>query len=503
MGAILSYLFTPFTDPLMLVAVAAGTCAGVYVGAIPGLTGTMAVSLLVSLTFGWNTHVALAAMIGVFCGAVYGGSRSAILLNIPGAPAAVATVFDGYPLAQKGKAGMAIGITTTQSVVGGIIGVLVLAIFTPAVSKLSVSFGPMDYFLLSVMGLLMIGTLGNTSMVKGLLPAALGILIGRVGQDSISGVARFTFGNTYLLAGVSSVVAMIGLYGVSESFAQLKTRNFPVVKQDVKKVVPAFGTVKKYLKLTVKSSLIGSVIGALPGAGGSVAALLTYDQAKRTTKNPEVPFGEGAIEGLVAPESANNAAVGGAFIPMLTLGVPGDAVTAVIMGALTIHGLRPGPLMMAEQPDLFYIIVSLLLLSNVFLLVFGLTGIRLFAKFVEIPKGRLIPIIIILSVTGAFAINHMLYDIFWMIGFGLLGYVLKKYGYPVSPMVLGIILGNLIETNFRRALVSFRGVGGCIRSIFTRPITLILFLIIVYAIVSQTRWYKKAIQSFREKRAKK
>ena len=306
MGAILSYLFTPFTDPLMLVAVAAGTCAGVYVGAIPGLTGTMAVSLLVSLTFGWNTHVALAAMIGVFCGAVYGGSRSAILLNIPGAPAAVATVFDGYPLAQKGKAGMAIGITTTQSVVGGIIGVLVLAIFTPAVSKLSVSFGPMDYFLLSVMGLLMIGTLGNTSMVKGLLPAALGILIGRVGQDSISGVARFTFGNTYLLAGVSSVVAMIGLYGVSESFAQLKTRNFPVVKQDVKKVVPAFGTVKKYLKLTVKSSLIGSVIGALPGAGGSVAALLTYDQAKRTTKNPEVPFGEGAIEGLVAPESANN-----------------------------------------------------------------------------------------------------------------------------------------------------------------------------------------------------
>ena len=491
MGAILSYLFTPFTDPLMLVAVAAGTCAGVYVGAIPGLTGTMAVSLLVSLTFGWNTHVALAAMIGVFCGAVYGGSRSAILLNIPGAPAAVATVFDGYPLAQKGKAGMAIGITTTQSVVGGIIGMLVLAIFTPAVSKLSVSFGPMDYFLLSVMGLLMIGTLGNTSMVKGLLPAALGILIGRVGQDSISGVARFTFGNTYLLAGVSSVVAMIGLFGVSEALIQITMKDAKPVKQDVKKIIPSLDTIKKYIPLTLRSSLVGVVVGALPGAGGDIAALLTYDQAKRTVKNPEVPFGQGAVEGLVAPESANNAAIGGAFIPMLTLGIPGDAVTAVMIGALTIHGLKPGPNLMTTTPDLFYLIVSCLTIASIFLVIFGLTGVKIFTKIVEIPRGILLPLIIILSVVGAYAIQNSLYDIFWMLGFGVLGYFLKRYDYPVAPCVLGIILTKLLEENYRRGVMLKKGVFGMLGSIFTSPISLILFLLIVFMFTTQTQTYKR------------
>ena len=241
---ILNYLLTPFTDPIMLFALAAGTGAGVYVGAIPGLTGTMAVSLLVSLTFGWTTHISLAAMIGVYIGAVYGGSRSAILLNIPGAPAAVATGFDGYPLAQKGQAAKAIGVATTQSVVGGLIGVLALAIFTPLVSKIAINFSPMDYFMLAIMGLLMIGALGGGSMVRGMMSACIGILLGRVGLDNMSGLARFTFGNTDLLAGIPSVVAMIGLYGFSEALIQMKDRNFSVVKQDVSRIVPEFKTVR-------------------------------------------------------------------------------------------------------------------------------------------------------------------------------------------------------------------------------------------------------------------
>ena len=229
--------------------------------------------------------------------------------------------------------------------------------------------------------------------------------------------------------------------------------------------------------------------------GGTIAALLAYDHARRTTKNPEVPFGEGAIEGVIAPESSNNAAVGGAFIPMMTLGVPGDAVTAIIMSALIVHGLNPGPLLMQNSKDLFYTVVSLNFLANIFLLIFGLTGIKLFAKFVEIPKGRLFPIIIILAVTGAFVTNNLLVHIAWMMLFGVLGYLLKRFKYPASPLVLGIVLGNLLETNLRNALLSFGGIGGCIASIFTRPISLVLFLFIFFSMFSKTALFGR-IKSF-------
>ena len=498
--SIISALLTPFTDPLMLLALSLGTFAGVYVGAIPGLTGTMAVSLLVSLTFGWSTHVSLAAMIGVYVGAVFGGSRSAILLNIPGAPAAVATGFDGYPMAQKGKAAQALGITTTMSVVGGVFGVLCLAIFTPVVSKVALNFSPMDYFMLGVMGLMMIGALGGGSMIRGLMGACVGLLLGRIGSDNLTGVLRFTLGMNELKAGIPSVVAMIGLYGFSEALMQLKDKNFGVVKQDLSRIVPHFSEVKKHLGLTLRCSSIGTLIGALPGAGGTVAALLAYDHAKRTTKNPEVPFGEGAVEGLVAPESSNNAAVGGAFIPMLTLGVPGDAVTAIIMSALVVHGMNPGPLLMKNSSDLFYIVVSLCLLANVLLLPFGLTGIKIFAKFVEIPKGRLFPIIVILAVTGAYVTNNMTFHIAWMLIFGFLGYLLKKWKYSASPLVLGIVLGSMLETNMRNAIISFRGVGGAIASVFTRPISLVLFLVILYTMINRTVLWKKFMSLFKRQK---
>ena len=496
-------LLTPFTDPMMLVALAIGTCAGVYVGAIPGLTGTMAVSLLVSLTFSWRTNIALAAMCGVYIGAVYGGSRSAILLNIPGAPAAVADVFDGYPMALKGQAAKAIGIATTQSVVGGLFGTLALLILTPMVSKFALNFSPVDYFLLSIMGILMVGALGNGSMIKGMIAACMGILLGRVGQDYAMGIPRFTMGQRQLLAGIPSVVAMIGLYGFSEALAQVNMRDAKFVKQDVSRSVPEFKVVVKHLPLTLRCAVIGTVVGALPGAGGTIAALLAYDHARRTVKNPEVPFGEGAIEGLVAPESSNNAAVGGAFIPMLTLGVPGDAVTAIIMSALVMHGMNPGPMLMQKSGTLFYIVVMLNILGNLLLLPFGLTGIKVFAKFVEIPKGRLFPIIFMLAVVGAYVTNNMIAHIGWMMLFGLLGYILKKFGFPASPLVLGIVLGNLMETNWRNSLMSFRGFGGVINSIFTRPITLVLFLVVLWTLVKGTRPYRWCIEQIKGLFAKK
>ena len=486
----LGYLLVPFTHPLLIVFVAIGCFAGIYIGAIPGLSATMAVSLLVSFTYGWETNSAIALMIGIFIGAVYGGSRSAILLNIPGAPAAVATALDGYPLAQKGEAGRAMGIATTQSVVGTLLGVVVLAVGAPAVSQLALKFSSVDYLLLGLMGMMMVGSLNCKSIFRGLLAAAIGVLLGTIGMDSMTAIPRFTFGNTYLNAGVDYVVAMIGLFGVSEALVQITDKDVQAVKQKVDKIIPSFDTILKYLPLTIRSSIVGVVVGALPGAGGDIAALLCYDQAKRTVKNPEVPFGEGAVEGIVAPESANNAAIGGAFIPMLTLGIPGDAVTAVMLGALTIHGLQPGPNLMKTSPGLFYLIVSCLFIGSFCLVIFGLTGVKIFAKIVEIPKGILLPLIIILSVVGSFAIHKNLYDIFWMMGFGVLGYFLKRYEYPVAPCVLGIILTKLLENNYRRGITLNDTVPGLVLSIFKSPISLILFAAIVVMFATQTNAYK-------------
>lgn len=498
---ILGYLLTPFAEPLLILYVALGTFAGIYVGAIPGLSGTMAVSLLVSFTFGWETHSALALMIGVFVGAVFGGSRSAILLNIPGAPAAVATALDGYPMAKKGQAGAAMGIVTTQSVIGTLIGILVLALFAPIISKFALEFSSIDYLLLGVMGMMMVGSLGCKSLSRGLMAAALGVLLGTVGMDSMTAKSRFTFDILYLKTGVDYVVAMIGLFGVSEALLQINDKDVKAVKQKVDKILPSLAACKKHIGLTLRSSLIGVLVGALPGAGGDVAALLAYDNAKRTVKDPEVPFGEGAVEGLVAPETANNAAIGGAFIPMLTLGIPGDSVTAVLLAALMIHGLKPGPNLMTTSPDLFYIIISCLVLASLFLVVFGLTGIKLFTRIVEIPKGILMPLILILSAVGSFAINNNLFDIFWMFGFGILGYFMKRYDYPVAPCVLGIILSSLLEENFRRGVMLNGSVGGMLLSIFKSPISVVLFLAIVVMFVTQTGVHKclKAKRQFKQK----
>ena len=498
---VLSYLLIPFQQPMLILLTAVGTFAGVYVGAIPGLSATMAVSLLVSFTYGWGTYESLALMLGIFVGTVYGGSRSAILLNIPGAPSAVATGLDGYPMALKGEAGKAMGIATTQSVIGTVLGIIVLAVATPVVSKFAVNFSSMDYLLLAVMGMMMVGSLNCKSIFRGLLSAAVGLFVGTIGMDSMTAVRRFTFDISYLNSGVSFVVAMIGLFGVSEALIQITSLDIKGVKQKVDKILPSLSTIKKYIPLTLRSSAVGVLVGALPGAGGDIAALLTYDQAKRTVKNPEVPFGEGAVEGLVAPESANNAAIGGAFIPMLTLGIPGDAVTAVLLGALQIHGLQPGPNLMTSSPDLFYVIVSVLLFASVFLVVFGLTGVKLFTKIVEVPKSILMPIIIILSVVGSFALRKSLFDIFWMLGFGVLGYFMKRFDYPVAPCVLGVILCNLLENNYRRGITLKKSIGGLVGSIFTEPVALILFLVIIVMVGTQTNTYKNWKKKREEKRA--
>ncbi len=480
-------LLIPILNLELLALIAIGTFAGIYVGAIPGLSVTMAVSILISFTFSWEVYPALALMIGIYMGGVYGGSRTAILLNIPGAPAAIATALDGYPMAQKGMAGEAIGIVTVVSFIGGFIGIFALALFAPLLADFAISFQPRDYMFLALLGILLVGSLSGESLAKGVFAGALGIGLGAVGMDPLTFTERFTFGTDALRAGVSFVAVMIGMFGISEGLMQLHTINTPAIKQKIGRIVPSWALVRKHLPLGLQTSTIGTVIGALPGTGGDIAALMAYDHATRVTKNPEVPFGEGAIEGLVAPETANNAAVGGAFIPMLTLGIPGDSVTAIMIGALFIHGLNPGPMLMVEQPNMFWFIVSSLALANFFMLVFGLTGIKAFVKIVEMPRSVLLPVILLLSIVGAYAVSNSLNDVYWMLGFGVFGYFLKAYGYPLGPVILGIILSRLLDDNWRRAIISDQeSLWMLLKGTLSSPLSLVLFVSVILIFISKT-----------------
>jgi putative tricarboxylic transport membrane protein len=488
----LNAFLIPILDLQLLGLVAIGTFAGIYVGAIPGLSVTMAVSILISFTFKWDVYPALSLMIGIFMGGVYGGSRTAILLNIPGAPAAIATALDGYPMAKRGEAGEAIGITTVMSFFGGFMGIIVLAVAAPLVSEFALKFQPRDYMLLAVLGILLVGSLSGDSLVKGVFAGALGILIGTVGLDPLTMADRFTFQMPELRGGISFIAVMIGMFGISEALMQLHDVNKAAVKQKISRIVPSWGTVVKYLPLSLQSGSIGVIIGALPGTGGDIAALMAYDHAKRVTPNPEVPFGEGAREGLVAPETANNAAVGGAFIPMMTLGIPGDAVTAIMIGALFIHGLNPGPMLMIEKPDMFWFIVGALTMANCFMLLFGLTGIKVFVKIVEMPRSVLIPLIFLLSIVGAYAVNGSLSDVYWMLAFGVLGYFMKLYGYQLGPVILGVILSRLLDDNWRRAIISDQeSLWLLLKGTVTSPLSAVLLLSVLAIMLSKTKLWRR------------
>jgi putative tricarboxylic transport membrane protein len=486
----LEFFLMSFTSLKLLSLTALGTLAGIYIGAIPGLSVTMAVSILISFTFSWEVNPALSLMFGVWTGGVYGGSRSSILLNIPGAPAAVATGFDGYPLAKLGEAGKAIGLSTTASVIGGFIGIAILAFAAPIISDYSLKFAPRDYLLLAIMGILLVGSLSGESLAKGVFAGALGVLLSMVGMDNFTGQGRFTFGNMGLMSGIHFVAIMIGLFGVSEALVQLHDINLKAIKQDVKNILPSWRLLFKHAYLIVKCALIGTGIGALPGAGGDIAALLAYGHARRSVKHPTRPFGQGAYEGVIAPETANNACIGGAYIPMISLGIPGDAVTAVIIGALYIHGLKPGPMLMLDTPHLFWFSVGCLIIANICLLIFGLMGIKIFAKMVELRKALLLPIIIVISIVGSYAIQNSIYDVYWMIGFGIVGYFLKLYGFQVGPVILGVILGPLMETGYRQSMQDQQNsILGFLTQFIVNPLSLVLTLSIVFMLVGQTQFW--------------
>ena len=488
MSQALEYFSIGWMDPQLFFLTAIGTFAGIYIGAIPGLSVTMAVSILISFTFSWDVNEALALMAGVFMGGVYGGSRTAILLNIPGAPSALVTALDGYPLALKGDAGRAIGLSTVMSFIGGLVGILILMIAAPIISNFTLAFAPRDYFLLAALGLFLVGSLSAESLSKGMFCGALGVLLGMVGLDPLTAEERFTFDTLELTSGIPYIAAMIGFFGFAEILVQLHHLDVKPVRQNLDKILPSLSLVKKYLPLSLRTSSIGVIVGALPGTGGDIASLLAYDHAKRSVKSPTAKFGEGAEEGLIAAETANNAAVGGAYIPMLTLGMPGDAVTAVIIGALFIHGIQPGPLMLTETPHLFWFTVGNLTLANLFVLIFGLTGISIFSRIVQCPKGILLPLIFVLCVVGTYAIQNSLIDVYWMLGCGFLGYFLKRYGFQVAPIILGIILGPLMDVSFRRAALSVQNdITQLLWEFVSNPVSLVLtsaiFVLLITSVI--------------------
>jgi putative tricarboxylic transport membrane protein len=466
-----------------LTAILAGVMLGIVGGALPGLTATMVIALLVPFTFSMAPLAALLMLCGIHAGANYGGAITAILLRTPGTPAAAATVLDGYPMAQKGQGRRAVELALYASGIGGLASVLVMIFLSPVVSNVALKFGPSEYFAIGVFGLTAIVGVAGRSLIKALVAAAIGLTLTLVGLDPVTGYPRFTFGSMDLLGGVPFLAALIGLFALPEAFRR-SARMIGKFREETPRFDNSHTSLKEIGQMTpeaVKSGLIGSAVGVLPGAGGDVAAFIAYNEARRSAKDKS-QFGKGDPRGLVAAESANNGITGGAMVPLLTLGVPGDAVTAVLIGAFTIHGIRPGPLLFETHLEtLIYPLFIGLIAINILMMVCGYLFSGPVAQIVRLPRSFIIGGVIVLSVIGAYSMQFSMFDVFLMLGFGVLGYFLEENDYPLSPIVLAIILGPVVETNLRRGLVMHHGDA---LSFLSSPISLTIF-----ALAAITVWF--------------
>lgn len=458
-----------------IVLAMAGVVLGIVVGAIPGLTATMTIALLVPFTYSMDMIPAIALLMGVYSGGVYGGSISSVLLSIPGTPAAVMTSLDGHPMALRGDGGKAIGIATVASFLGGITGCVFLILGCSSLAVIAVKFSYPEYFVLTVFAFIIIADSSGKSLIKGLIASALGVIVALVGMDNLTGHPRFTLGISGLLGGISLIPCLIGLFGVSEVFDQILHLDITVKeKQKMGRVFPGFRLIWRLKWVILRSSLIGTLIGALPGTGGTVGAFTAYNFEKSRSKEPE-KFGTGIPEGIAAPESANNAAVGGALIPMLALAVPGDGITAILMGAFLLHGVQLGPAIFSTSLDVVYGVYLFSIAANIGMVLFGLLAARLFAKVIDIDNRILLPVILLVCMIGAYSASNNIIQTFVMLAFGIIGYILKKFGIPPSAMILGIVLGSLSEINFRSAMAMSRGS----LTVFFRPIPCVFWALSV------------------------
>ena len=469
--------------PSSLISTAVGSMLGLVVGMIPGMTISTGIIIVLPLTFVLEPNVSIALLLGLYVGGMMGGSFSAILLNIPGTPSASATAMDGYPMAARGEAGRALGIAIVASFTGGLFSFLCLYFIAPNLASLALEFKAPDLFSLVFFGLTVICSFAARSLIKGLLSAVIGLLIVSIGQDPVMGTARFTFGDANMLAGIHFLTALIGLFAIPQLIDNLKR---PGIANNVQSPASRFGSVLprladlKRMRLPVSiGSATGAFLGILPGAGGPIAAFISYDYAKKANREPD-RFGKGAVEGVAAPESANNAVTGGALIPMMTLGIPGDPVTAILIGALLVHGLAPGPLLFMERGDFAYGVIFSFFWANIFNLIIALAGLRLLVKLLATPRAVLMPTIAILCVVGSYALRNSFFDVYVMLFFGLLGLAMRWLDVPVVPLLLALVLGGQLEEHLRVALT---GSQGDVSVFFTSPFSALFLALSVVSVI--------------------
>ena len=467
--------------PLNILIIALGVGSGIVVGALPGLTATMAIALLVPFTFGMNPVHSLALLGGIYCGAIYGGCFSAILINTPGTPSAIATTFDGHAMARKGESYAAIITATISSVIGGLIGVLFLLFLSPPLSRAALKFGPPEFFWLTVFGLTIIATLASKSILKGLIGGAFGLLLSMIGIAPIEGSVRYSFGTISLQNGIALIPALIGLFCIPEIIGMIanKDTHYNVIpyKKQRKIIRRVFFRLIKKPFLLLRSSVIGTIVGIIPGAGGNIAGMVSYNEAVRASKNPE-RFGTGIVDGVAASEASNNAEVSGSLIPMLTLGIPGAPPAAVLLGALLLQGMRPGPDLFAFHGQVTYSFIFSLILANIFILPLGLLSGKIMSKVITgIPVTILAPFVFFLSIIGSYAINNNMFDVYVMLFFGVIGFIGRKAGFGPGPIVLGLILGSICEQGLVQSILMGRAKGSVLSMFFSRPISIILIVL--------------------------
>ena len=486
--------FANVCTPFGIFLMAIGVSVGIVFGAIPGLTATMAVALFLPVTYGMESGNAMTLLMALFVGGVSGGLISAILLRIPGTPSSVATCFDGHPLAARGEAPKALGVGIVFSFIGTVLSILALMFISPTLARFAIRFGFFEYFSIAVFSLTMIATLSGDSMVKGVFSGTLGFMFATIGIAPIDAARRFTFGSIELTSGFDMLPVMIGLFAVGEIIAAARTAGLDAgeaeIRQPDMKNVRGFGFTRAEFMgqqwNMFRSALIGIGIGILPGIGGGTSNILAYSVAKNQSSHPE-RFGTGIIDGVVASETSNNASIGGAMIPLLTLGIPGDTVTAMLLGGLMIHGITPGPTLFDEHPTLVYGIFAALVVSAVIMLFIEFYGLRIFVKLLSIPKHLLLPVIFCLCGVGAYGLNNRIFDIWAVILFGAIGFGFSVFLVPIAPFILGFILGPMAETNLRRGLMLSRN---SFAPLFSSPICL-FFLSMAFlsmALTGHKRW---------------
>lgn len=472
-------------DPNLLILIAFATLGGVLVGALPGLNATTGVALLLPFTITMDPIPAIAILTTIYCAATFAGAITAILINTPGTSASATTCLDGYPLAQRGEAGRALGIAAVSSTLGGIISVVCLMLAAPLMAKAAYNFAPPEYFALTLFGMSMLATIGDGSPVKNVIAGAFGVMLATVGIDLLTSIERFTFGYNELSEGIPFVPVMIGVFGISELLVQadrLHIKRKQVIMKSIR--LPSKEDYKKVWRTILRSSGIGTFIGILPAEGATVASMIGYNEARRWSKTPE-EFGKGSLEGIAGSEAANNSATGGAMVPTLALGIPGSPTAAVILAGLMVHGLRPGPTMFTEQSDFVFAIFWSMLLVNILFFGVGLWGAKLFARVTLIPIQILWPIVFIFSIVGAYALEQSMMDVWIAIGAGIVGFFMRRYSFSVVPLSIGLILGGMLETRLGQSMVMLDEQWWLM---FTRPLSLLFFVLTALALFGPLVW---------------